>query len=121
MVVIWPSDIDRSDVDTHFEEIVALTERGERLAIVVDMTLSGTPSPADRRYASQRLRETYATSGHRIAGVAHVITSPMVRGILSAVYWLSPPPFPVAVVASRHEAIGWAGRRVALAEAGDAR
>ena len=105
VVVDWPPVMTAEDVDAHFVEIRALASRTEALGIVVDMTLSGTPAAPLRRHAARQLEQSYAVAGRRIVGVAHVITSPLVRGMLSAVYWLSPPPFRTVVVGSRTEAI----------------
>lgn len=113
LLVHWPAELNFSDLDLHFEEITALATKGEKIAIVIDMTWSGTPSASQRQYAAKRLKETYARAGRNIAGTAHVITSALVRGVLTAVYWLSPPPFQMTVVATRAEAIDWARRLLA--------
>jgi len=112
VVVHWPSELSIDDVNAHFEEILDLASKRETVGIVVDMTASGMPPASLRRHAAQRLREVYGVAGRRVAGVAHVITSPLVRGLLTAVYWLSPPPFSTVVVKTRPEAIVWARHRI---------
>jgi hypothetical protein len=111
VVVEWPQEPSREDVDEHFQEIRALALQANTLAIVVDMTASGTPPAKLRQHAARRLKETYAVVGSRVVAVAHVITSPVVRGILTAVYWLSPPPFPTVVVGTRAAAVDWVRER----------
>ncbi len=111
-VVEWPEEVSQEDIDAHFREIRALASNADALAIVVDMSKSGVPPALLRKHAARRLAETYAVVGGRIVGVAHVITSPVVRGMMMAIYWLSPPPFPTVVVATRAEAIDWTRSRI---------
>ena len=45
-------------------------------------------------------------------GTAFVLHSPLVRGLLTAVQWMSPPPYPYTIVASREQAITWCVARL---------
>lgn len=112
LVVLWPSELTLDEADAHFDEIRMYAVKGSVIGIVVDMTASGMPPAAHRRHAAVRLREIFLELGDRIAGVAHVITSPLVRGLLAGIYWLSPPPFATIVVKSQDEAIAWTRRCV---------
>lgn len=111
LVVSWPAVVDLGDIDAHFDEMLLLARRG-RIGVVVDMTASGTPSAAYRKYAARRLAGLYAEVGDRVAAVAHVIASPLVRAMLSSVYWFSPPPFSATTMATVEEARAWVQARL---------
>lgn len=112
LVVRWPNELTLAEVDEHFEEMLALALRGGPIAVLVDMTGAGIPPAHHRQHAAKKLAEVYAESGDRIAGVAHVIRSPLVRGVLTAVYWVSAPPFPKEVFGTRAEALDWCRSRL---------
>lgn len=46
-------------------------------------------------------------------GQAWVLESAMARGVLAALYWMSPPVYPTTVVATRAAGIAWAERKLA--------
>ncbi|MBZ0120662.1 MAG: hypothetical protein K8H88_26955 [Sandaracinaceae bacterium] len=117
VVVRWPKDLTLHEVDGHFEDIKELAARGQRFVLVIDMLESGAPSATHRAHAAKRLAEIYPAVGHNVAGAAHVIGSALVRGILTAVYWLAPPPFETTIVATRQQAIEWAERKLAAESA----
>jgi hypothetical protein len=98
-----------SDLDEHLEELIAVARaaRGS-VAFVIDMTISLVPSALVRNEVAKKLAVAYGKAGHRVAGVSHVVASPLVRGLVTAVHWLSPAPFPTHVADSIHECVGWA-------------
>jgi hypothetical protein len=114
-LVEWPSLITEAEIDAHFAEIRSLASGGRRIAFIIDMRISGTPPPSTRKHAAERLRATYDVVGAGVVGVAHVIPSALVRGVMTAVYWLSPPPFPTYVAGTPAEAFAWAESRLAAA------
>ena len=48
-------------------------------------------------------------------GAVQVAQSALVRGAITAIQWVTPPPYPHAVVASWPEAIAWIGTQAAAA------
>lgn len=116
VVVRWPRELSLADIDAHFADIRDLGARGERMALILDMSESGVLSHMQRRHAAAHLAGLYQSIGEQIAGVAHVITSPVVRGMLASVYWLAPPPFETRVVGTVAEAVAWARVRIGSGE-----
>jgi hypothetical protein len=116
----WPVAVARfprvttvEGVDAHFREIAELLDRGECFAMVIDMLAVGIPPATIRAHAGKRLGETYHHElSKNLVGVAHVIDAAFVRGVLTAVYWLAPPPFETAVFGAKDAAIDWAYARV---------
>lgn len=91
VIVRWPREIDGADIDAHFAEIGVLAQRRERFVVILDMLESGTPSATHRAHAARQLKELYPVLGPYVVGVAHVIASPLTRGLLTAVYRRSRP------------------------------
>ena len=83
-----------------------LLARG-RHAFVLDASQAG-PLPAllRRRQAAWNAENT-TTIIRRSAGVAIVTTSTLVRGTVTAIHWLHPPPYPFTIVATRAEGEAW--------------
>lgn len=82
-------------------------------AWVVDLRhLLGVPA-TQRRLFAEHLKHF---EPHDIAynrGSALVIPNSMVRGIVTAVFWLSPPKFPNKAFDTREAALSWAAERLA--------
>lgn len=47
------------------------------------------------------------------AGTAIVLSSPVIRGVVTAIYWLTPPVYPYTLCKSAEEARTWSERRLA--------
>lgn len=63
---------------------------------------------ADRRVAGEFLREEKERMRAVCLGFCTVSSSPIVRGVITALNWISPMPVPHTVFATRAEAITWA-------------
>jgi hypothetical protein len=88
-----------------YESVMA---RGQRVVVVVDARLAA-PAPASQRTMQadwlaaneQRIRA-------QLLGMAFVLSSPIHRAIITAVFWMRPLPCPYAIVATMHDALEWA-------------
>jgi hypothetical protein len=107
-LVRWPAVMQPTELDEHLEQLIAVARDGGSVAFVIDMTISLVPSAQVRNDIAKKLAVAYGKAGHRVAGVSHVIVSPLVRGVVTAVHWLSPAPFPTHVADNLHESVSWA-------------
>ena len=108
MIVRWPAELSGDEVQAHFEDVRAILHEG-RHAFVIDMRAAGPASASLRKLAASDLGALFSEFGRtNIAGVAHVIDSPIVQGLLTAVYWLVPPPFPTLNTRDPDLALRWA-------------
>jgi len=77
---------------------------------------------AERTPAMQRKMQADWIASHRpeleqyCAGTVFVISSPLVRGALTAILWLQPLPSPHIVVGTLPAALDWARARVATCD-----
>jgi hypothetical protein len=78
----------------------------EKLFFITDLTRMREITPASQRhYTGEWSKRTLPLAKKAGAGGATVTPSAILRGIITAVYWIQPPPTPAFSVATRHEAM----------------
>jgi hypothetical protein len=96
----------RSVLD-HLESLMSeAAKRREKLFLITDLTATQEmPSASQRHLAAQWLKRNEALLRVATVGTAHVTPSALLRGILTAVFWISAPPKPYTFVATLEEAM----------------
>jgi hypothetical protein len=91
----------------HIEELMREAEAtGEKLFIITDLTRMHHVAPASqRKYAGEWIQRTAMLARTASVGGAQVTPSSILRGLVTAIFWLKPPPTPAIFVATRGEAI----------------
>ena len=80
-------------------------ERGGRTYTVTDLTrMHEFPPESQRKYAAEWMTRTLPMQKAASLGGATVTRVSMLRAIINAVYWVSPPAMPSIFVATRQEA-----------------
>jgi hypothetical protein len=96
-----------AELEEYLQTSERILAKGERYAGVV---LADEVKPLDvplmRRQAAW-IKEHEAALRRQSLGVAFVIGSPMIRGVLRAILWLQPMPQPHTLVSTEEEAIAW--------------
>jgi hypothetical protein len=78
----------------------------EKLFVITDLTRMEEITPArQRQYTGAWNKRTFALSKAAGLGGATVTPSAILRGIITAVFWIQPPATPSFAVATRHEAM----------------
>lgn len=80
----------------------------EPVAWVVDLTRLSSVTPLQRKLFSAHLDRFRKFDEQWTAASAIVASSPWLRGLVTAVFWLSPPRFPNKVFADVNDARAWA-------------
>jgi hypothetical protein len=84
-------------------EAVKAREKG---FFITDLTRVREVAPASqRKYVGEWLKRTAPLQRAAGVGGANVAPSPILRGVITAVFWIKPPPTPSIFVATRNEAI----------------
>jgi hypothetical protein len=94
----------------HLEEVLhaAIAER-VKTYVVTDITrVREIPPATQRKYAADFVRRTAHVARAASLGTANVTPSSILRGIMTAVYWVSPSPTPTVFFATRREAYRYA-------------
>jgi hypothetical protein len=78
----------------------------EMLFFITDLTqMRETSSANQRKLTAEWMKRTAPLSKAASVGTATVTPSAILRGIITALYWLQPAPNPSFCVATRHEAM----------------
>jgi hypothetical protein len=109
------NDIDyRAHLDECSTKIIA---PGKPYAFVYDGTRIASMPATCRKMQSDWINSNKATVARLNHGCGFAFDSLLTRNFLTAVHWISPPPYPYAVHATRRGALRWCLDR--LVEAGD--
>ena len=107
--VTWPSDQMEDGV---FEEAVdamsALLERKQPFVIIHDARRAQRPTPRQRAYAAEAQKRDAEPTRRLLRGVALVTASPLISGVLTAVNWIFPAPYPQKTFSTLTAAEEWA-------------
>jgi hypothetical protein len=92
---------------THLEQLLRYGRKtGDRSFVITDLSrIRQIPGADQRRYSADWMQRNIELHKTATVGAANVAPSAILRGMVTAVFWLRPPPTPTAVVASREEAI----------------
>jgi hypothetical protein len=95
------------DALLHLESLLQDAQAArEKVFVISDLTRMREVTPASqRKYTAEWMKRSSALLQDACVGGAHVTPSAMLRGIITAVFWLSPPPTPQIFVATRAEAV----------------
>lgn len=98
-----------------FSRLEGLIAREESFGLLVDARRGLGASAAQRKVAGDFIRRNQEGLRRHCRGLVTVSSSAIVRGIITAVQWIAPPPFPERVegdiVAARRWLEGQLGRR----------
>lgn len=105
----WGSDEFQRYLDWYRSQLA----RKQRFAAVFDATRARAPSAVERRLQAEFIRDTEPMMRAHCAGLAFAISSPIIRGALTAIFWVQPPVYTHTVVPTVSEATAWARQRLA--------
>jgi hypothetical protein len=94
--------------------LVDLERRGIRTRVVIDPSELGIPSARARRAFGEWRAAHMPLIINVCSCAAYVASSPVMRGVLAAVFWFARPLVPVEILPTRREALAWAVSRAAL-------
>jgi hypothetical protein len=108
VVVKWPAEVLS---DEEFRRVVLqiseLTARRQLYAVIHDARVAVRATPVQRSFAAEEQKRTAELSRKWLAGAAIVVSSPLTAGVVTAINWISPPPYPQKVFSSMAEAEKW--------------
>jgi hypothetical protein len=110
VLIDFPAKHERSSLVAmlaHLETLLREGEQeGDRSFVITDLSrIRSIPGADQRRYSAEWMQRTLELQKAATVGAANVAPSAVLRGIVTAVFWIRPPATPTAVVASREEAI----------------
>jgi hypothetical protein len=89
----------------HMESLLSeAVNKREQLFVITDISAMREVTPASqRRYTAEWIKRTHSLAQMATVGGATVTPSPILRGIMTAVFWLQPSARPMFTVATREE------------------
>jgi hypothetical protein len=101
------TDADLHAVLEYVESLLHEAKRNkEKVFVITDLTAMREITPASQRqFSAEWIKRTASLNRAASVGGATVTPSAILRGIITAVYWLQPSPSPTFPVATRHEAM----------------
>jgi hypothetical protein len=87
--------------------------RGSPYVLIFDLSQSGIPNAVQRGKLAAHIRKNKPRSQLWVRGIGVVAPSPLVRGMLTAIFWLEPLGVPHEVFPTLIEARSWSRWQVA--------
>jgi hypothetical protein len=90
VVIRYPGETDPSDWEAMFAAIARIHRKKERFYTLHDASRSGVPSAIERAVIGRHTRTLEAESKRLLVGSCIVLESSLIRGALTAIYWIVP-------------------------------
>lgn len=90
----------------------ALLERRAPFAVTIDLRDAAVLNAGERAIWARFIEEATSSIRLHLAGVAFVADSPVLRGMLTAIFWVRPLPTEHVVVETLHDATVWCDARI---------
>jgi hypothetical protein len=108
VISVIPPQPDIAFFELFFAKQMEMLNRKERWVHVVDIRpVVKLPDSKVRFAIAEQTKKIEALSSKYNMGTATIIKSSLVRGILTAIHWLLPPPHPFANVATAQEGVDY--------------
>jgi hypothetical protein len=112
--VTWPT---KAVSDEEFQravgELSAFSHRKQRFVTLHRAIKAARPTPNQRAFAAKQQAADAPVSRRWLCGVAVVVNSPLLAGVVTAINWLIPSPYPLRTFSSLNEAKAWLDTRLA--------
>lgn len=116
LITRFPANWTPAELEAYFVSFSAYLDRDEPYVHISDLTVATTmSSAATRKQAGEFISREAARMRRLCLGAAQVHTSPVIRGALTAIFWISAPPFAQTNAASVAAAADWLRPRVRAA------
>ena len=105
----FAGEMTAADLQTMLRRSDAILRQG-RHALLMDLRrLSGMSALLRQQAAAWNVANAASLAKLRV-GLAMVISDGHERGIITAIYWHNPPPYPYLICESLEEALAWCGQ-----------
>lgn len=118
MVMCAYDELTTGDVEAMKRGFARAFERGGPFVTWMDgREVNKVPTPATRRAIAEWMRSIESQMREHNVGSCNLVGSPILRGVVTAIFWIYTPPVPQGVPNSIDEAKRWCAAR--LREAGE--
>ncbi len=112
--MVWPAQqLSDRDFETMVLAMSALSRRGQPYVILHDARRAARPTPRQRAFAAAQQKLDAERTRRLLRGTALVVASPLIASVVTAINWITPPPYPQKIFASMADAETWATAQLA--------
>jgi hypothetical protein len=109
--IVWVTPPEKP-TDAAIEGVLAELREHQRgsepYVLLFDMASSGVPTPLQRKRIATHMQENAENIRRMVRGLGIIAPSPLVRGVVVALFWVAPPKVPYRIFGHRAEAVAWA-------------
>lgn len=106
--VTWPSEpLEDAEFEAAVLAMSALLERDQHYVILHDARRAVRPTPKQRAFAAEQQKLDAGGTRRWLKGVALVTASPLIAGVLTAINWITAPPYPMKTFSRIADAEAW--------------
>jgi len=109
--VVWAAPqwrLSDPEIDELLAELEGHLAGATPYVLLFDLTRAGTPNALQRRKLAMHMRKNTSRIRRTVRGVGVIVQSSVARGIITAIFWIAPPPVPHRLFTARAEATEWA-------------
>jgi hypothetical protein len=111
--VTWPpSALTDEEFTQLLDRLSGFVRRGKPFVIIHDGRKAVRPTPSQRSLAARHQKDDAEYSHRWLRASALVVSNPVIAGVVTAVNWIFPPPFPQKIFSSIPDAEAWAEERL---------
>lgn len=116
VVVTFVGESTDDEFDGYLSRMSGEIERASGpVATILDGSRAGATPAKQREKQARWLRQNAGLLRRKSAGTAFVITSPIIRGVLTAIFWIERPSHEYTIVETLPEARRWVNLQLANA------
>jgi hypothetical protein len=108
VTVTFVGAVDDEAFTGYLDTLSKKVARTRPYAVILDATEAERPTALQRKRQAEWIGRHQTQLATFCMGTAYVIGSPLIRGALTAILWVQPPPNPHTVVGTLEEATRWA-------------
>lgn len=114
--VTFPARAEDETLNAYFKAIEAWSTRAQHsVAWVMNLTQVRAVPASQRAATAAYMRRMEAYDKLHTRATAFVISNAVIRGVLTAIFWVTPPVFPREVFAEHPAAAAWAREKLSQA------
>lgn len=112
VVVRYPAEYDLQDWLTHGNRLNSILDREVPFAYIAETSMARPANSAERKISGDSHRARHAAWEKYCLGCGVVLRSAINRGVLTAIQWLHPYPYPMEAFATYEQAETWVLRKL---------
>ena len=105
-----PTNVSNEDIIKileEFVEFISVEKKGERYGVVQDLRNTKGITSQQRKLITDNINGMKDYAAQYCVGSAMVFDSPVLRGMLTAIFWITKPPYPTQVFKTIEDAEDW--------------